>query len=406
MKFAGKEIEGGSDINKVYIGYGNALDELAELANSQIPQAERNIEYTRTRTEGAVVTEAQVREIVQAIQDEEDAGAPIVFTPIPGNTPGLPRYPGAFHYARFFCDDGFAIDVNGEVEDWQNGVSVSLPFNSLGAVMLVAALRNGTTFTNAHCNLNTSTNGLRVHDGITHTTYNYGNIIFAGRANNSLYFVASKKAGVNGTYVITVSSNGTVADTDYNATLSLGGNSANGNWSARAGDDTWAICSGASVLVNGTLLTGVTPQPPRTYSAAGASRFIRGYTITCIGNNKWFWHDTNTTLYVMDLTSGAVTSYSGVVTNTGQDGTMGWAGGDYVVMSWQNNFTTPTTGGYKLTNGVSESNNSMPDWETQNLSFIDGTFVEQWLSAAYDGSEFIVRYETTGDVVTLDGYEL
>jgi hypothetical protein len=48
----------------------------------------------------------------------------------------------------------------------------------------------------------------------------------------------------------------------------------------------------------------------------------------------------------------------------------------------------------------------MPDWETQNLSFIDGTFVEQWLSAAYDGSEFIVRYETTGDVVTLDGYEL
>ena len=404
MKFAGKEIEGGSDINRVYIGYGNPLDELADLANSQVAQAERNIEYTRTRTDGAVVTEAQVREIVQAIQDEEDANAPIVFTPIPGNIPGLPRYPAAFHYARFFCDDGFAIDRNGEVEDWKNGVSVSLPFTSLGTQRMVAGLRNGTTFTNAHCNINTITNGLRVHDGTTHTTYNYGNIVFAGRANNSLYFVASRKAGVNGTYVITVASDGTVADTDYNATLALSGLSANGNWSARAGDDTWAICTGSSVLVNGTLLTGVTPQPPRTYGGTDTSRGIAAYTLSCIGNGKWFWHDGTTNFYVMNLTSGAVTSYAGVTTNTGTDATMGWAGGDYVVISWQN-AATATTGGYKITNGSSESNNSMPDWETQ-IPPGDGTTTEQWLSAAYDGSEFIVRYETTGDVVTLDGYEL
>jgi hypothetical protein len=400
MKFAGKEIEGGSDVNKVYIGYGNPLDELADLANSQVAQAERNIEYTRTRTDGAVVTEAQVREIVQAIQDEEEANAPIVFTPIPGNIPGLPRYPSVFN-RNFFCGNGFAIDYNGEVEDWQNGTSVSVPLSSLGTGRLVMALRDGSNFTHAHSHPSLTTNGLRVYRGGTHTTYNYGYVVAAGQINNTLYFVASRKAGVNGTYVITVASDGTVADTNYNATLSLGGLQSNGNWSARAGDDTWAICSGASVLVNGvTLLTSVSPNPLRGYSTGGGPEDQQAFRATCIGNGKWFWYvgGVTDTLYVMDLSTGAVTLYTGVDDGLAIDfATIGWAGGNYVVMSWQNG---TTTGGYKITNGSSESNNSMPDWSNTASS------TDQYVSSTHDGAEFIVRYETTGAVLTLDGYTL
>jgi hypothetical protein len=402
MKFGGNSVEDGDDLHKVYIGFSNPLDAVSELAYNDLPAVKRESEQRDTRVTGGVSVLDEAR-VVELIEEVVTPPQPLGYVPLINNAvTGLPRYPAAFHYARFFCDDGFVIDQSGEVEDWQNGVSVSLPFTSLGANRMIAALRNGSTFTNAHCVLNTSSNALRVHDGVSHTTYNYGNIIFAGRANNSLCFVASKKAGVNGTYLITVNSSGTVADTDYNATLSLGGNVPNGNWSARAGDDSWAICVGSSVLANGTLLTGVTPVPPRVYSAAAASRFITGYTLTCIGNNKWFWHDGTTNFYVMDLTSGAVTLYTGIVTNTGTDATMGWAGGNYVVISWQD-AATATTGGYKVTNGVLESNNSMPNWETQIPSG-DGTTVEQWLSSRYDGSEFIVRYETTGNVVTLNGY--
>lgn len=406
MRFAGKSFEDGTDLHRVVFGRGNPVDAVEEMVSNDLADLDRRVEQNRVTAATAVVELDEAR-VIELVEEVVTPPPPLGYVPLINNTvTGLPRTTTAGGFAlRFWCGDGFVVDRDGIVEDWANGARTALPVTSLGATRMHAALRNGANFTYVQTAVDVTTNAIRVYNGTTETTHNYGYAVIAGQINSSIYIVASRKAGVNGTYVITVDSAGTLTElANYNATLPLGGVRPNANWMARAGDADWVIVTTAgTVMVNGTILAGTAPapRPPDRYynGAAQTVNEFPGFYATCVGNGQLFYLN-GTNLYSLNLTSNALTTYTNVITNIGTTITMGWAGGDYVVINWQNNATTPTLVGYKVTNGVLESDNSFSDWAAST------DVVEVYIAARWDGAMFVGFYNNSGTTgfERLNGY--
>jgi hypothetical protein len=407
--------EGASGPIKVYIGRGIDYEADVPYIEAQNRQTFEVAEQIAQGTFGTVaITKESIEDIVIGIIEEYETPPPLGYVPILNNTQtGLPRTPVNPFNLMFWNGDGFAVDRDGIVEDWANGARVVLPVVSLGSARMHAGLRNGATFTYVQCLTGSTTNALRVYDGTTETTYNYGYMVVAGEVNNTIYLVASRKAGVNGTYVVTVDSVGTVTDVvDYNATLPLSGVTPNGNWMARAGgtvsSNYLVIMRGGSVLVNGTLLAGVVPvadRPEFNYYAAAAQtpQGFNAFYATCVGNGKLFHIDGSAEeLRALDLTTNATTLYTSITCNVGDAITIGWAQGDYVVLNWQDNAVTPTQAGYKVTNGTVESDNNFSDW----ADLASG--IEVYLASRWNGESFVAFYNTSGVSIseTLNGTTL
>lgn len=410
MKIDNSE-ENGSGPIKVFIGRGIDYEADIPYIEAQTRQTFQVAEQTAQGTFGtAAVTKESIQDIVIEIIEEYQTPPPLGYVPILNNTQtGLPRTPVNPFNLMFWHGDGFVADRDGIVEDWQNGARVVLPVVSLGAARMHAALRNGATFTYVQTVTNATTNSLRVYNGTTETTYNYGYIVIAGEINNVIYLVASRKAGVNGTYLVTVNSAGAVTDVaNYNATLPLAGVNPNGNWMARAGDTDWVILSGGTTMVNGTVLAGTVPvadRPEYNYYAGGVQtpQAFNAFYATCVGNGQLFHIDGSAKeLRSLDFSTNTTTLYTSIETNVGDDITMGWAQGDYVILNWQNDPVTPTQAGYKVTNGAVESNNSVANW-------VDSTSgVEVYVASRWNGASFVAFYNTSGTTIreTLNGNNL
>lgn len=404
MRFAGKSFEDGTDLHKVVFGRGNPVDAVEDIVANDLAELDRRTEQNRV-TAATAVAEIDEERVIELIEEVVEPAPPLGYVPLINNTvTGLPRTIGGFAL-RFWCGDGFAVDRDGIVEDWANGARVTLPVTSLGATRLHAGLRNGANFTYVQTAVDVTTNAIRVYDGTAETTYNYGYAVVAGQINSDIYIVASRKAGVNGTYVITVSSTGVLTElADYNATLPLGGVRPNANWMARAGDTDWVIVTTAGkVMVNGVLLAGTltaNKPPDRYYNGAGQTvNEFPGFYATCVGNGQLFYI-VSTSMFSLDLTSNAITTFTSIIGNVGTTQTIGWAGGDYIVINWQDNAVTPTLAGYKVTNGVLESDNGFSDW-------VDTTdTVEVYLASRWDGAMFVGLYNNAGTTnrERLNGY--